>query len=378
MPSKPFVSNVLAFALWLVIVIFAPTSANAHAQGYISFEIDVNLEEILAKAQLGENADPAALAAQIQHLRQLRSRALQNEFSEHLSDFMGQIVADTDKSRKDVVERDVDVPGIGDVTQDRITTLKLSVELGLNVTEMSLALPPELGPVTLRVLDKDDAIAHTFLMENGVASQSVPIENLVTIIPFKGKTFKRRLHVIQHFIVVGFEHIVPKGLDHILFVVGLFLLSTRLHPLLIQITSFTLAHTLSLALAVLGIVTVSPAIVEPLIALSIVYVSVENILLRKLSKWRPALVFAFGLLHGLGFAGILAQAQLPEPHFVAGLISFNVGVEIGQLTVIALCFLTVGFWFGRRPWYRQRITVPASIIVGLIGMYWFVERVFIA
>ena len=170
---------------------------------------------------------------------------------------------------------------------------------------------------------------------------------------------------------------MPKGLDHILFVVGLFLLSTKLGSLLWQVTAFTLAHTVTLALGILGYVSISPAIVEPLIALSIVYVAVENIMTDKLHRWRPVIVFCFGLLHGLGFAGVLQEIGLSSTHFVTGLIAFNVGVELGQLTVIAICFLAVGFWFGSKLWYRRLITTPASIGIAVIASWWVFERVFL-
>jgi len=161
-------------------------------------------------------------------------------------------------------------------------------------------------------------------------------------------------------------------------VIGLFLLSARLAPLLWQVTSFTLAHTVTLALGITGVVTISPAIVEPLIAASIVWVCIENIFSEKMATWRPVVVFGFGLLHGLGFAGVLGEIGMPQSQFITALISFNVGVELGQLTVIAACFLAVGIWFGNKPWYRARITIPASLVIAAIGAYWFVERTFLA
>jgi len=182
-----------------------------------------------------------------------------------------------------------------------------------------------------------------------------------------------RVEVIRRYLYLGFTHILPKGLDHILFVLGLFLLSLRLRPLLAQITAFTVAHTLSLALAMLGIVHLSPRIVEPLIAVSIVYVAIENVFARELKKSRVALVFAFGLLHGLGFAGVLSELGLPRSEFVPALLSFNVGVELGQLTVIAVAFLAVGA-FRQRSWYTMRVAVPASLAIAAVGLYWAVTR----
>ena len=115
------------------------------------------------------------------------------------------------------------------------------------------------------------------------------------------------LKKIYIFIKAGFEHIIPQGLDHILFVLGLFFSSLKFRPLIIQVTAFTLAHSITLALAAAGLVQVQSYIVEPIIALSIVWVAVENTVFKKTTKWRPMVVFSFGLLHGLGFAALLTQ-----------------------------------------------------------------------
>ena len=180
--------------------------------------------------------------------------------------------------------------------------------------------------------------------------------------------------------VSGFEHIIPKGLDHILFVLGLFFFALRLGPLLWQITAFTLAHTVTLALASLKIVSVPATIVESLIAASIVYVAVENIFGRNNGKvaWpRVAVVFGFGLLHGLGFASVLSDMGLPEGRFVIALIGFKIGVELGQLAIIATAFLVFAMPFGRQTWYRSMIAIPASCLIAGIGAWWMFERVFL-
>ena len=179
--------------------------------------------------------------------------------------------------------------------------------------------------------------------------------------------------VFASYIPVGFDHILPKGLDHILFVLGLFFLSPRMKPLLWQITAFTAAHTVALALGALGFVTIPSGIVEPLIAASIVFVALENLVSDRLRPWRPAMVFCFGLLHGLGFASVLGEVGLPEGQFVPALLGFNLGVELGQLTVVALAFLSVG-WFRDRPWYRRRIAMPASVAIAAVGIWWVLER----
>jgi hypothetical protein len=182
-----------------------------------------------------------------------------------------------------------------------------------------------------------------------------------------------RLAAALRYLRLGFWHIVPEGTDHVLFVLGLFLLSPRVRPLLVQVSAFTVAHTATLALSTLGVVRLSPSVVEPLIALSIAYVAVENTLSTTLRPWRAALVFGFGLLHGLGFAGVLGELGLPRGEFVAALLAFNAGVELGQLAVLALAFLTIGA-FRSRPWYRRRIVVPLSLGIAATGLYWTVAR----
>ncbi len=172
---------------------------------------------------------------------------------------------------------------------------------------------------------------------------------------------------------VGFLHIVPKGLDHILFVIGLFLLSTRLRALLWQVTAFTVAHTVTLAVGALGIVQISPAIVEPLIAASIVYVAIENLATSRLHVWRPVVVFCFGLLPGFGFAGVLREIGPASGQFVMSLFAFNLGVEFGQLAVIAGSFLVVG-WAMKRKWYRRAVVMPASLAIGIVAAIWFAQR----
>ncbi len=185
-----------------------------------------------------------------------------------------------------------------------------------------------------------------------------------------------RWSIVRLYLRLGFTHILPRGLDHVLFVLGIFLLCVELKPVLWQVSAFTLAHTITLALTVYGVVSLPPRIVEPLIALSIVYVAVENVFTSKLHAWRPVVVFCFGLLHGMGFAGVLTEIGLPRSEFVPALLSFNLGVECGQLTVILAAFLAFGLPFRRKPWYRRRIVIPGSLLIAAVGLYWSVQRVF--
>ncbi len=177
------------------------------------------------------------------------------------------------------------------------------------------------------------------------------------------------------FVSAGITHIIPSGLDHVLFVLGLFFLSPHFKALLLQITAFTVAHSLTLALSVFGVVKLSPAIVEPIIALSIVIVAVENLISRDVKPWRWAAVFAFGLFHGLGFASLINEAGLPEGQRLSALLGFNLGVEIGQIAVVLAAFCATA-WCQQRPWYFQRVTAPASVAIAGTGLIWTVQRIF--
>ena len=177
------------------------------------------------------------------------------------------------------------------------------------------------------------------------------------------------------FVKAGFEHIIPQGLDHILFVLGLFFSCITFRSLLWQVTAFTVAHSITLVLAAQGLVQLRGDIVEIIIALSIVWIAVENCLYKETSKWRYLVVFSFGLLHGLGFAALLTQYGLPKENFISLLLAFNIGVEFGQLAVLVIAFLLIKLVL-RKNWYSDQIKIPASIIIALVGLFWFVERVF--
>ena len=148
------------------------------------------------------------------------------------------------------------------------------------------------GEVHLTVADPDRGVQVRSILEPGARSEPLDLSSPVEP-PGPGA-------VARLYLRLGFVHIVPEGADHILFVLGLFLLSARLRPLLWQVTAFTVAHAVTLTLAALGYVSLPSGLVEPLIALSIAYVGIENALVDRLTRWRPAVVFGFGLLHGLG------------------------------------------------------------------------------
>jgi hydrogenase/urease accessory protein HupE len=182
--------------------------------------------------------------------------------------------------------------------------------------------------------------------------------------------------VVWFYLKLGIGHIIPSGIDHILFVVALCLLNTKIRTILWQATAFTLAHSITLALSMKGVITLPSEIVEPIIALSILFVAVENILISELKTSRILIVFLFGLIHGMGFAAALSEIGLPRNKFFTSIISFNAGVEIGQIIVIALAYLLLIYPFGKKSWYIKAIVYPVSALIALIALYWTIVRIF--
>jgi hypothetical protein len=178
------------------------------------------------------------------------------------------------------------------------------------------------------------------------------------------------------YLELGYTHILPLGLDHILFVLSLYLLSPKLKSVLYQATAFTVAHSVTLGLSMYHVIKPPANIVEPVIALSIMYVALENIFSPKLKKSRIGVVFLFGLVHGMGFASALGQVGLPEKSYLTSILMFNLGVELGQITVILSAYLLFGKWFGDKPWYRKGIVIPLSIIIASIACFWTIQRLF--
>ncbi len=248
-------------------------------------------------------------------------------------------------------------------------TARLEGSIPEGAREMTFRASRSFPPVHLTILDQGSASGRRQLLELGVPSDPVPL----------GPSFAERQNsdgswqTAGRYLILGFQHIVPDGIDHVLFVLGLFLLSARFRPLLWQVTAFTVAHAVTLTLATYGIVRLPPSVIEPLIALSIAWIAFENVVTSELKPWRPAVVFAFGLLHGLGFAGVLGELGLPAGEFLTALLAFNGGIELGQLAVLLAAFVAVGWWRDR-PWYRTRVAIPASVVIGLIGLYWTIER----
>ena len=209
-----------------------------------------------------------------------------------------------------------------------------------------------------------------------VASQSSPVfifADNETVDVLSETKDADRIEALLNYLWLGFKHILPGGFDHLLFVLGIFLATRTLRPLLLQISIFTIAHTITLGLAAYRIIEPPSQFVEILIAVSILWIGVENLIRSKQTKIRLWLIGGFGLLHGMGFAGALAGLELPRTDFLLGLLGFNLGVELGQLSFIIVLLLAIG-WFRNRAWYSKRIMVPASLGIALTALVWIFQR----
>jgi hypothetical protein len=401
------------------------------ADGRAEVVLRINLEAQLSGIDLDTVADTnnAENAEDYDALRALPAREVAARAPALLKRWAALPLLTVDGTPVALTEERLEIPQDVDPELPRIAEWTLTAPVAPAASRALVRWPAGSGALVLRQQGVEEP--YTGYVEGGQSSPEIALA---------GGDAQTGLQAFASYVPVGFDHILPKGLDHILFVLGLFFLSTHLRPLIWQISAFTLAHTVTLALGALGWVSVPASIVEPLIAASITYVAIENIFTSGLHRWRPLVIFGFGLLHGLGFASVLGEFGLPRDQFIPALVGFNIGVEIGQLTVIAATFLCValalrlarreaGVLRGKvvylglaalavglslislprldlmleapaalfliplallfaacavmlhlRPslaGYRQYVAIPASAGIAIVGTYWFVERVFL-
>ena len=401
--------------------------------GQITFRLEGNFESLVAGIDLDglEDTETAPEAETYDALRALEPEAFADEFDAYWPQMAESIEVIVDGQPVALDLTGLEIPEVGDVELVRSSTVSFAGAIPEGAESIQIGWPAEYGVLVLRQMGVE-AGWDGYLSGGGLTDP----------VSLSGGDALTGWQAFFQFIPVGVEHIVPLGLDHILFVLGLFFLSIRMRPLLWQVTAFTAAHTVTLALATLGYVNIPEEymwIVESIIAASIVYVAVENIFTDGLNPWRPAIIFGFGLLHGLGFASVLQAYGLPDGSVLPALLGFNIGVELGQLLCIAVAFIILvsamrlsedgkrntmaaAIYMGvailivplaiipisamgpdaveaylpllfmvaalaglasascaveRFETYRHMVAMPASIGIALIGAYWVVERVFL-
>jgi hypothetical protein len=287
-----------------------------------------------------------------------------------------------------------------DPATDKFTTLNFIAVLPSSGDPLYLAVPDDAQieyPVAFTIQIPSAKISETTFMEQGTnssdpfpwadsaprAGSEIPALPAAAPpragVPRAADSAERKVEALPWtrqlpmYFRLGFHHIVPEGLDHILFVLGLFFLGITWRKLLFQTSVFTVAHATTLFLSTYGIFSLPGRYVEPAIALSIAFIALENVFSPRLSPARLAVVFCFGLIHGLGFASSLSTVPFPKHQFIVALLGFNFGVDFGQIFVIALAFLAVG-WYRNRPWFRSRIAIPCSVAIAAIGVFWAIQR----
>ena len=346
---------------------------SVNTNGTYRIEVRASIEALLTGINARyKNTQEAPTAEAYDKLRGLQPEELQLAFEPFRQIFASEIRLSFDGQPVPLTVTRVEIPEPGYTKVPRISVITLDGRIARSIESVVWYYPERFGDNAVRVRQVDESNEKWHWSDWQWLRNDRPSE------PFSlTEVFTRQsiTDVIGTYMVAGFEHILPRGTDHILFILGIFLLSTRMRPLLWQVTMFTVAHTITLGLSTAGIIELPANIVEPLIALSIAYIGFENVFASSLHISRLFIVFGFGLLHGMGFASVLADFGMPADAFMTALISFNIGVELGQLAVISLAYLAVGLWFSRKPWYRKAVIVPASMAIAMIGLYWTWDRI---
>lgn len=381
------VSYPLIYQALLVLYLVMGIGSNSHADvvkpalieiiinqhGIVRLEIRASIEAILTGINgRYKNTRDAPNAQAYDHLRHMNPRQLGRKFAHFQQKYARAIILQDDRGRKVSLSiAQIAIPERGYPKVPRISVITLRGHIPLDIQSVRFYYPLAFSDyaVRLKQVNTQQQQYHWSpwqWIRKDKFSEPMPLTGVIARKPW--------WQTVATYVRLGYLHILPNGMDHILFIVGLFLFAARLKPLLWQITMFTIAHTITLGLASYGLFDLPERLVQPLIALSIVYVGAENLWVKKLHKQRLVLVFGFGLLHGLGFARMLADFGMPDYAFFTALISFNLGVELGQLSILLITFLMLGLCFSQRQWYRQLVVLPASLLISLIAAWWFVDR----
>lgn len=350
----------------------ALVEVSVYTDGHYEIEVRASIEAMLTGINSQyKNTSESPFAKNYDVLREMTSPELLKAFKPFHNSFTDNVKLKLDNQTIPLAISEVSIPEPGYTKVPRISIIYLTGKINRSVEKISWLYPAAFADNAVRVrqVDKPNEKWHWSnwqWLRDGQWSK-----------PFYLNEVFHKPSIVSTattYMVAGYNHILPKGLDHILFILGLFLLSTKLKPLLWQVTMFTIAHSFTLSMAMLEIFTLPENIVEPLIALSIAYIGIENIFVKKINPSRLTVVFFFGLLHGMGFAKMLNDFGLPNNAFATALIGFNIGVELGQLVIIALAFVFVALWFRNKSWYRKTVVIPTSILISITGLIWTYQR----
>jgi hydrogenase/urease accessory protein HupE len=376
-----YIKNIKLY-LFITISIFISTTIVAHEikpsiadftndENYLNFEVRLNAELILSNIDASNisNTNSSPLTEIYDRYRLLNKKDLENSILKSWKDISSNIDIKINKKFKKIDLIKIDTQDVKNFEISRDTLISFRVLLDQKSENFTFKWIKTYGSIILREnndLKLEDELVTEYL-QSGIESDPIF---------FKENNFRSTFASFTKFFVLGIQHIIPKGLDHILFIFGLFLFSSSLNKLVKQITIFTIAHSITLIFVSLLLIKINPEIVEPIIALSIVYIGLENIFKNYIKEYmRYVVILFFGLLHGLGFALVLSDSGYKSSKLFLNLISFNIGIEVAQILIILILYLLVAIKFARNKYYRNAFQIPSSILIASIGLYWFVERV---
>lgn len=335
----------------------------------LEVRIDLSLEAVMTGIGTQyKNTRDAPNSVEYDKLRALSAKALRQSFKAFEADFLNSFQLSINNKIQILNLSDAKIDIIGYKKRPRKTILTYVVQLGERPKTLRWQYNKTYGDSALRYqIFKQNEYnwSQWQWLRDGKSSGIININQ-----PQSSSNIQRFLQ----FTNIGFAHVIPLGWDHILFILGMALSSLLWRKLLLLVSSFTLAHTLTLGLGVLGVVEVSARIVEPLIAFSIAYVAIENLLNHQSIQRKSVIVFLFGLIHGMGFASLLKSFEMPANSFLTTLIGFNLGVELAQIVIVLLVvalLLILGFF---QLNLRKFAIVPISVVIAFIGIWWGFER----
>ncbi len=352
-------------------------SASQSDDNHILVELHFIAEAFLADIDLSaiSDTDESANASGYDTIRALPSGDISALIRKKWPDLQSLLRIFSETQELTLFLEDVKVESQDNLALVRETTLYLSAQVDKTSQTIRVDWDKRLGSIVIRALADEQSADYTEFLVAGGTSKPIALFNRAPS-PF--------LDVVSNYLYSGIIHIIPFGLDHMLFVLALLAMSISVRPLLLQISLFTVAHTVTLALASLKIISFSVPLVETLIAVSIAYVGLDNLLNpnqrpqnnsgQKVGRLRAVIIFGFGLLHGLGFATVLQDFGLPEASFAVGLISFNIGVEVGQIVTILPIWVVLGLFKLNPHQFRRWFQVPVSLIILAISLFWIYER----
>tara|TARA_A100001011_G_scaffold380959_1_gene448886 strand:- start:924 stop:2051 length:1128 start_codon:yes stop_codon:yes gene_type:complete len=335
----------------------------------INIVLKFNAEAFLANIDASFYKETINFSNSIKYseLRLLPGEILKEKVFESRDQIINSIFIKTSKKQLNLKLVEIDVLEEKNIEKVRFTKVYLKTENKFIETPITFSTKKIFGPLIFKNfsnIDKDTEKPQSQWLKPGNQTSKLGILQVKTN--------------ITNFLILGIWNgilqIIVYGFDHILFILGLFFFSHKLKPLLIQVTTFTIAHSITLIFGGLGYITISPLIIEVIIAVSIIWVGFENLFRKNIKVSRIGVIFTFGLIHGLGFASMFKLIGLEGIDYYLNLLSFNIGIELGQLITLLPLIILIPL-FNRLSWYRILIAIPASIIIALFGVEMFIDRI---